>query len=591
MTRPLQDSASTAADELAERTLLLGTVPSDFDTSRHIAIGPWCFSGVEYEHDSWDQLSFVDPFASPEELSAAAQDVWSLFDELLPSMAQSLNQRHGRDYDDGFWSILLMPWLYRLIETPWARWRVVDDLVERYCDVALTVDVNSAAVDWNFQTYQEFIFRGPMSREYDGWLSSCVVDAMAPSRWNIIRSSLVPDAAARPLLVAPGGRASLLGRAFRFLWKRPRFDNVPDVDQATRVLFSLLLSIFPARRRAERESKPLTSVASSPFPDGFRDLLNRLAECTMPASLGADFKHFEAESLATRFRPGRLYVGAITWNVERDVFRAAQAERHGEKVVSVQYGCNYGTALAFDFTARLQYERHAFFTWGWRRHGSFPGRFVPLPSPLLSQYIDGHREVEPQLIMVGTYCHLRFVRAVSLPQPFANVKYRADKAAFLKSLSREIVGHLHYRPYMHGDTELLDAGYVSAIIPGVDILGGPLMPRLMAARLMVIDHPGTTLYRALVANVPSVGFWDTDAWPLTDEAADAFQGLLDVGIVHRTPEEAARHINDVWADVTGWWQTPAVQNARRVWCAQFAQSSRWWRWHWIKALWKISVRP
>lgn len=51
--------------------------------------------------------------------------------------------------------------------------------------------------------------------------------------------------------------------------------------------------------------------------------------------------------------------------------------------------------------------------------------------------------------------------------------------------------------------------------------------------------------------------------------------------------EAAEKVNQIWDDVEGWWKQPKVQKARKEWAWQYARTSKYWRWEWIKFLRKI----
>jgi putative transferase (TIGR04331 family) len=49
--------------------------------------------------------------------------------------------------------------------------------------------------------------------------------------------------------------------------------------------------------------------------------------------------------------------------------------------------------------------------------------------------------------------------------------------------------------------------------------------------------------------------------------------LKEVGIFHETSESAARHVNNIWGDVGGWWKDEAVQNARMIFCEHYSKKS------------------
>jgi putative transferase (TIGR04331 family) len=59
---------------------------------------------------------------------------------------------------------------------------------------------------------------------------------------------------------------------------------------------------------------------------------------------------------------------------------------------------------------------------------------------------------------------------------------------------------------------------------------------------------------------------------LRENARAGFYELQAAGILHGSPESAAKQVREVWSDVFGWWQTNRVQDAIRRFSAQFCKS-------------------
>ncbi|HNN61097.1 MAG TPA: transferase, partial [Leptospiraceae bacterium] len=58
-----------------------------------------------------------------------------------------------------------------------------------------------------------------------------------------------------------------------------------------------------------------------------------------------------------------------------------------------------------------------------------------------------------------------------------------------------------------------------------------------------------------------------------DTALPVYALLVDAGIIHLTPESAAAKVAEVWDDVSSWWLSPSVQEARSKFCEAFARTS------------------
>lgn len=264
------------------------------------------------------------------------------------------------------------------------------------------------------------------------------------------------------------------------------------------------------------------------------------------------------------------------------------AHEKGEKLVCSQHG---GWSYAFSRSIGPQIETehpyHAFLTWGWRGQDDLPGRFFPLPSPLLADAI-GKRRRGSSLILVGTHMGLQGFRMGGLPRFEDVLEYRKDKTRFFAALPAPMRADSQYRPYLRVLQDLEDEEFVAAAFPEVSILTGDLDQAMYGCRILVMDHPGSTLPPALVAGVPTICYWRPEARPLSSQSESIFAEWRRVGMLHDTPEAAARHAAAIWDDVDGWWQSPPVQAARREWCRHYALTRKLWWIDWLKGLYRLS---
>jgi putative transferase (TIGR04331 family) len=316
-------------------------------------------------------------------------------------------------------------------------------------------------------------------------------------------------------------------------------------------------------------------------------LLDDLVQRTMPRSLGADFSTRDAKAAANRYVPGRLFVnGSATVNDDIN-FQIAHAVQAGERIVRVQHGSDYGTMANLNFEKANEYMNDAFLTWGWTAQNGLCDRFRPVPAPGLSAIRDRHRKRNQSIVLAGTKMVLRNYRVDHAPEPAAVVRYRREKVKFIDGLDANIRQCLQYRGYERISSDLEDAAYVRRHAPDIGSCEGDLVTAMLGCRLLVLDHPGTTLNEAMAANVPTVCFWDPASWPLAPEAVPYFRALADAHVLFPDGASAARHVNAVAGDVAGWWRSAGVQRARRDWADRFARVSAAWWWDWLKVLSKL----
>jgi putative transferase (TIGR04331 family) len=75
-------------------------------------------------------------------------------------------------------------------------------------------------------------------------------------------------------------------------------------------------------------------------------------------------------------------------------------------------------------------------------------------------------------------------------------------------------------------------------------------------------------------NIPTLAFWQNGFEHLRESAKPYYQLLVDVGIVHLTPDSITQKVNAVWDDVDAWWLKGDLQSARKQFCNQYARASQ-----------------
>lgn len=568
----------------ALRHLRIGPVRGGGDEG-DLVFGPWCLAGDEGALADWRVHDFPDPFPSPESWVEADWNCRRLANMLVPCWADRMNGRHGCAYSVDFWRVALLTWLTWAIPPVWYRWRYAKDFVARHGSQPLVVPVPSDRADRGIRTTGDLISRlfEPLD---DACLSSLVLRALCPPNWTLVPMDAGEWPKARPIAAAPNARRTLAGRVARALFGRLPVQSVPG-SRLARLPLSLLVAVAP-RGPARVHYRFDDHAAFQCFPAAFLDLLDGYLERVLPHAFGEGFPAAMAQAEGETYHAGRLLLDQLSSESDERRLSLALAHEKGERLVSSQHGGTYGTARAMMGSAAMDYPYHGFLTWGWTEQEDFTGNFIPVPFPATSRFADRHDEREARLVMVGGSMTIRGTRLGWLPTPQNTLRYREAKVAFLGKLAAGPLAALRYRPYRRGHSDIEDEDYVRAGFPDLRLQDGDLNRALLSCRLAVIDHPITTMLTALAANVPTVLYWQRDAWPVARQAEPLFQRLWQVGILHHDAAAAAAQVNRVWDDVPGWWNRSELQEARRAFVRTYARTSRFWWWHWVKALWTLA---
>lgn len=544
------------------RRLVVDTIPDDFRPDTHLALGPWCFLGREALVPGWDELDFVDPYVDTDRRAQASEASLQAANALLDALRPELERRFGETHSRAFWHTVLMDWLVHVTMLTWRLWDHVAAFVERHGEEPLEVTIRplegTIAMATTWDVINATFYPGP----FRDWLLHEIVHLQAPPAWTL----LFGEPISIPAVAVP--EVPAIGR-----WRA--VDSINGMSRAWRTVFSVLTRLVPLRPPRPRPEHG--AAVPPPMPPALGALLCRVSRQTLPLIVTEQFAELRKAAGVGRFRPGRLTIRSLNWHDDVEAMRTAAAAEAGERIAVVQHGGTYGWARIMSVAAEMDYSHDAFLTWGWSAHDAYRGRFVPLPHPMVGRQTGRHRPVEDTMILVGAAMYGINPRIDNYP---GALPYRRSKLDFLAALPEDLRRRLAYRPYVApGSFDDLD--HLRRTYPELAAVEGDLWGRLLRCRLVVQDHHSTTLSISLGANIPTVGFWREEDWPLGEDAQAPFDGLKRAGIVFDDPAAAAAHIAEIWPNVEQWWASREVQDARHAWAERFGRGRRAWWLHWL----------
>lgn len=550
------------------QVLVLGAMPADAGPETHLAAGPWAFAGQEEAFPDWDQYFTMaaEPLADPGQLEPLARTAQALAVDSMPAIAASLC-RHSHKLPESYWETLLAPWICDAAIQILERWQRVKSLVATYGRTKLEVAVLPEACSFGFADEHEFVLHGALGHNFNHWLFSRLLDPVWPKAWEKRELPPVHEVWPEQQAASPSLREKIR-QALCMLQLRLPFPRLKGMGTGQALAFSRALRhASPGQDRSLSLTRTYGSLATGFSHDLPLDPLNLLAAC-LPRTL-ADLRH--PEQIRQTARP-RLRVASViayedtAYRQKLAIWRAA-----GNRLAYVQHGGNYGQVSVTCTTALVEYSQHAFITWGWKEHQGSMGNFLPLPPPQLASQANAWHRKSDDLIYVGTEMPAYAYRLDSHPTPCQVVAYRAAKQRFLAALPENILARTKYRPYFDVPGTFQDTAWLLPKFPELGLCTGPLMPQVMGCHLLVLDHHGTTMLEAMAANVPLVAYWNRAHWPLAPGADKLLDALEAAGIYCPDPETAASRVAEVFEDPAEWWHSAATQQARLLFCHNFAQ--------------------
>ncbi|MCK9376418.1 MAG: LIC12162 family protein [Syntrophobacterales bacterium] len=571
-------------------------------TDRLLFLGPWCT--LSSQADRWSHLDYQilpSPWDDRERLHRAGLYCRQVFEQLLADLTLFLNSAHRVAYRERYWRILVGPWLLHFIDAFYDRYVCVSQAFAAFPELRTLV-----LAPQDYLTVSDFIefdtFRNH-SDLYNLQLFSQIIQGLGYD---------FPQKKAHPLgtsLGMPPGRNLSFIKAIAKNVKESIIKIILDKKPKGEAIFLLpnlkskwsfrlfatpgfqagfLQESFPPDWRFEADAtdatrRALSQVSSSDDP--FVQLLVKTLPINFPYLYLEGFhpsRQWLKEHYPGKQFPKLLITLAGLWFDRYGRFLAAEVAQQGGKIINLQHGAGYGMARLLNVEQHDRDISDRFYCWGWAQQEN-DDLLANLPSPKLS---GGARPAGAsrahRLILMASTTYPRYLyRFQSYPVGSHWERYIQATETFLQKLSPSLKDNVLYRGHgiefgWHLDTRL------RARFPwlAIDDHRHGFAHWMAKSRLVVLDHPGTTLLEALAANVPVILFFYPESWEMREAALPYFEALRRVGILHSTPEAAVKQVGEVYENIDDWWSSLVVQEARRQFVQHFAWGSKTWNRQW-----------
>lgn len=524
-------------------------------------------------------------------------------EQFLNVLGEFFNDVHGEKHARHYWAIILRPWLIHYIQALHERYLCLRNAFERFPDLKTTVLSSSS-----FKTPRHFgdHLLGCQSDIYNLQLYSDLLRAMDYQfpdfdfAYNWTQVNIKPKVKIRNkglktvrflsqryglywakkasiLMVdmyVPIKQVMKLMRAMKF---RARWSDLPKCEQWIGDVPEG--NLHPRRQELGdlpiRESDPFFSVMLRTLPTHFPLIYvegyHRCRRWVIRMCKGTNIKML-------------LTANAFDFN-ETFKFLAAELKEQGTKLIGIQHGGSYGTALYDPVEIYETKASDEFWSWGWGKGHEY---IRPMPShkiSILSKNVGTAKRDKRYILYIGNAYPRYHYRTWSHPSANQVLQYLDESIEFIRGLRANVRRQLIYRPHFwdYGwniKDRLLDA------VPDLRLDSPPsdYSDMLLGATLVICDQNETSFLESLGCNIPTIAFWDRNCTEIREEAEPYFQLLHDTGILHYCPDNAAKALNTLWPHIDDWWLKEEIQIARKKFVKQYAFSSLDWVQEWCECL-------
>ena len=282
----------------------------------------------------------------------------------------------------------------------------------------------------------------------------------------------------------------------------------------------------------------------------------------------------EVRSKVNDARPKRfehVYSAQALWTHFAFKVLVAQWCEQGTKLHYHQHGGWYG--LDETHVGELYESRVAdfYYTWGWSR-----GKANTVPLPPVTPNLQSQEKLFDSLICFDQ--PQQIYRLQYFPLPGTLQTMYDQTAEFVRTRENQTELRIRLFPGEYG-SEQRDA-ILRANAGAIFDNSQEIFSQYASSRIVFHNYLGTSWLETLGKNIPTICFYDVDAYRFRSDAMALLEDLVKVGVLHLLGSSAAEKANAVGADVDGWWLSEEVQTARRNFVSRFANFSTDWKQIW-----------
>lgn len=544
---------------------------------------------------AWETLGsrvLETPWNSEREVSDAYHFVAGVYERHLSLLAQALNDVHGRRHNLRYWRIVLGPWLNRYLHAVYDRYRLIRRALDVEPDLTtIGLEERCFVTPRNTDEFTRLILDDPYNLQLCTKIMT-VLGLNFPRKET--RVSLTPPA---PLPQSDGDRNPPLKARLKRMAK-DWYQATLEATQRDRPLIlkssyftrrvQILLSIKTLGRAWINETPPMPDApATAPLDrklrrglyeasvgDEFERVLSQLLPEDIPRYFIEEYAHVEAYARAHYPAPPIAIFSANAWYFD-EAFQhwAGNCAEKGTQLLGTQHGGYYGTQRYMIHETHELGITDRYYTWGWERSETRT-EVVPQPASKLLGRKPLPADGRTGLLFILTSAPRFLLEFPDSPGQYHD--YLHLQRLFVESLEPRLLDEMRVRPHISDyGWDVAQRWHDQFPRVALETWDKSFWESLVDCRLFVTDHISTTYLEAIAANKPTILFWKPDAAvnSIHPDAQSYFDDLRAVGILHDSPQAAAKAVERAYWDVEAWWNEPRRQLAIDRFRQRFARTS------------------
>ena len=572
-----------------------------WDKSQKILfLGEWCklysqrevLENLEYE-------TLPDPFSEIVDFESVLSYIDAIYERNLALLADELNRLHSVNHSKRYWRIVVGPWLRIFIETLYERYLIIKN-AERSNNVTgtrLRKFDSASVVPFELKDF----FNRIVTDDYNEYLFGRIIREINPFPYSEKGDIVIFESNYMPVNTLSGSttESNIFKKTlikvldFYSLYLPLKYNSIlfcqTYISNFDLILLALKQRQFPLiinRIPYKYSKQPISNYLRNRINydtencDEFERLLRKLIPEQIPlcfienyADISQSIKKIGVNAKVTFLTSGFYDIGLS--------FLSAELSEKGGRLIETQHGGGFGSG-AYSLHEELQKKSSdLFLSWGW---SDTQKNVLPMSTGTkfndVKVIAEKRNATNDKYMLLIEYLFPRYYYSIIYASSIASMylQYLNEQHDFYSSLMAEIRSQIHVRfPHSQEYGWDIRERWLDKF-PDIDLNSNGLSfyDQLKECKLAIVTLNSTTLLECLVANIPTVVFLNSSFDKIRSSAQPYYDKLTEVGILHYTPQSAAKLVNEIYEDPMKWWMQPEIQQAKDEFCYQFARTSDDW---------------
>ena len=581
---------------VAKKTLVTTALESTWPEKGLILfLGSWCcsfsrkeyISSLNYEiaHYHWDDRN---------KLAKDYKNLELIYEFYLDDFSKKLNKIHNQSYSKRYWRILIGPWLYTCIQVLYDRWYMLYSTINKsetlnifsldkefsdlICDDLDAFNASIENDEWNevlYSTIVKFFFPKQVTIK--------TITQKKPTRQKInFKRDEIKSINKRNNLKSTIKLFLNILSGF-FVRRSDVFIIAPHMSYYKQFLLSIKLRQFPALwfRKSKKiacDQKPILrnhiKTSSPGIYEDFEAVLNFMLFKLIPKSYLEGFNVLKKLTKSQGWPKSPRSIFTSNAYSSDEIFKCWAGEKveNGSKLIIGQHGGNFGMTPMATHEAHQIKISDKWLSWGWS--DASEDKIISVGN-FKSKIKKSNKRSDGNALLASMTLPKYSYYLYSVPIAGQVASYFEDQLSFADALPECIKKKLIIRTYpLDREWDQIRRWQNRFGNISFDNSGNSLIKSLASSRIFIGTYNATTYLETFSVNMPTILFWNPNHWEINANSMDYFSKLVDVNILHYSPESAAAHLENIWNEIDDWWFSDDVQKVVNDFTYRYSKENR-----------------